>query len=252
MRRHVLISVVAGTVVLGVVLAGGVAMSDREEELTLEQVPAEVLVTILAVVGDGRILEIVREVHKGRTTYEVEFLLDGREVEIEIAPDGRVLQRTAGDDDDGDDDDDDDGDDDGDDDNDGDDDDDDAQEASLPLGQVPAPVLRTVEEFAGDRDFAVSVEQEHGVTVYEARWQNEGRWFEVEMTADGTLLEFEEFIPEDWVPAAVRRTVEEQFPGATNLTYQKRAVYLYEIEAVVDGRHREVTVLPTGFVLDHD
>ena len=46
MRKHVMISVVVGTVVLGLVLAGGVAMSDREEELTLEQVPAEVLETL--------------------------------------------------------------------------------------------------------------------------------------------------------------------------------------------------------------
>ena len=96
---------------LGVVGLGAICVftlaawagDEHEEQVTLEEVPAAVKATILKESAGGKITEIERETQNGKTTYEAEFLLDGREIEIEIAPDGTLLSREVedeGDDDD--------------------------------------------------------------------------------------------------------------------------------------------------------
>ncbi|MBN1845377.1 MAG: PepSY-like domain-containing protein [Sedimentisphaerales bacterium] len=78
---------------------------EDEEEVTLDQVPAAVKAAILAEAQGGTIKEIERETEDGQTTYEAEIVINGKEIEIEIAPDGKVLEREADDDNDDDDDD---------------------------------------------------------------------------------------------------------------------------------------------------
>jgi len=90
----------------------------KERRVTIDQVPAPVKETILKEAGDHTIKEIEEITQGDVKTYEAEWVADGKEVEITVAADGKLLRTKteAADDDDEDDDEDDDKDDDKDDD----------------------------------------------------------------------------------------------------------------------------------------
>jgi len=65
----------------------------KEKKVTIEQVPAAVKATILKEAGDNKIKEI-EEITKGDVkTYEAEWVADGKEVEIKVAADGKLLRK---------------------------------------------------------------------------------------------------------------------------------------------------------------
>lgn len=61
--------------------------------LPLESLPDAVRATAEREVGRGKITEIDRDREQGQEIYEVEFLLDGKCWELDIALDGRLLER---------------------------------------------------------------------------------------------------------------------------------------------------------------
>ena len=70
------------------------AFADKEEKVTLEQVPAKVKETIHKHVGDGKITEIEKEKHNGATIYEVEYkTAKGEKHELKIGEDGKLLKK---------------------------------------------------------------------------------------------------------------------------------------------------------------
>lgn len=106
-------------------LAGGLAgcattrdVDEAERSVTLDQLPPAVRATAerMAAFGNGTIQEIEIETEDGLTVYEVQIGGPGGEIEVEIAPDGTILEVEFEDDDEGDDEDDDEDDDEGDDD----------------------------------------------------------------------------------------------------------------------------------------
>ena len=106
---------------------------EEEKEVTLKQVPEAVRKTILKEAGKNKIEEIEEVSKDGKVIYyEAEWEADGKDIEIKVAPNGKLLSKEVDEDDDDededDDDDDDDEDDDGDEDDDDDDDDDDEDE----------------------------------------------------------------------------------------------------------------------------
>ena len=66
---------------------------EDEEEISLDQVPAAVKATILAEAKGAPIKEVEREIKNGRTVYEAEWVVNGQEIEIKVAPDGTLLKR---------------------------------------------------------------------------------------------------------------------------------------------------------------
>ncbi len=77
-----------------------------EKDVTIDQVPTAVKATILKEAGDHKIEEIEEVSRDGKVVYyEAEWKADGKEIEIEVAPDGKLLSREVEDDDDDDDDD---------------------------------------------------------------------------------------------------------------------------------------------------
>jgi uncharacterized membrane protein YkoI len=78
---------------------------EHEEDLTMDQVPAAVKATIQAEAKGATIKEIERETENGQTVYEAEWVEGGQEVEIKIAPDGKLLKRKVEQEDEDDDDD---------------------------------------------------------------------------------------------------------------------------------------------------
>ncbi|NQT87413.1 PepSY-like domain-containing protein [bacterium] len=111
----------------------------------------------------------------GKTFYEAEFEAGGKEVEIKVAPDGKLLGREIEDEDD---------------DEDGDDDDDD--EEAVSIDQVPAAVKATIlKEAAGAKIEEIEKETKGGKTVYEAEFVVGGKEVEIEVAPDGKLLKRE-------------------------------------------------------------
>jgi len=78
----------------------------QEKEVTLEQVPAAVKATIIKEAGENTVTEVEEISVDGVVEYyEAEWKADGKEIEIQVAPDGKLLGKEV-EDDDGDDDDD--------------------------------------------------------------------------------------------------------------------------------------------------
>jgi len=220
-----------GLGVAGVMTFGAWAGNADEEEVTLEQVPAAVKETILKEAAGAEITEIERETKNGKTVYEAEFLRDGREIEIKVGPDGTLLGREI--------------------EHEGDDEDD------LTIDQVPEPARGALLKLAGRAKIVKAErEREHGVLVYEAEWIVNGVEHEAAVTAEGALLEIEEIIPVEQAPAAVRAAIAKHFGDKAKVVVEKKMIVVYEVEAKIDGKEKELLVFPTGRVHedgdDHD
>ncbi len=100
--------------VYGISIAANDKEADEQgEAVSLEDIPDAVKATILAEIlreVDGlKLEEIEREMKDGNTVYEAEFEYEGKDIELKIAANGKLLDRQVerDDDDDGEDDDDD-------------------------------------------------------------------------------------------------------------------------------------------------
>ena len=71
-----------------------------EEEISLDQVPEAVKATMLKEADGAQIEDVVKETEDGKVVYEAEFEVDGQDIEIEVAPNGKLLEREIEDDDD--------------------------------------------------------------------------------------------------------------------------------------------------------
>ena len=82
-----------GMLALGLTVAPGVANADDDETLKLTELPAPVRATVQREVKQGTITDIEKDQENGNVVYEVEFTDAGKNWEIDIAPDGKLLQR---------------------------------------------------------------------------------------------------------------------------------------------------------------
>ncbi len=227
LKRRVQLALVGLALVVGVAVTGLANGDEDEEKVSIDQVPAAVKATILKEAGGATIKEIERETKNGKTAYEAEWVADGKEIEIKVAPDGALLKREVEEEDD-----------------------DDGDEEKIPLDQVPVKAREALLKHArGATITEVEREKERGVVLYEAQWKADGREHEAKVTASGELVELEEEVDPNQVPAAVKATAAEKFPAGAKLEYEKKMIVLYEIEAKIDGKEREVLISPTGKVL---
>ena len=223
MRTRAMLLSAVGLSVVGLLTLVAWATQVHEEEVTLDQVPAAVKATILKESAGGKITEIERETKNGKVTYEAEFMLNGQEVEIEIAPDGTILGREMETEED--------------------------DEDELPVGQVPEPARAALMKLAGGAKIVnFERDQEHGAVVYEAEWVANGTKHEAAVTEDGALLEIEEIIPVEKAPAAVRAAIAKHFPPNAKVIVEKTMIVVYEAEARIDGKEKEIIIFPTGRV----
>jgi hypothetical protein len=63
------------------------------QDVTLDQLPAPVRATVDRETKGGQITDIESDRERGQAIYEVEFVLDGKEYELDIAADGKLLER---------------------------------------------------------------------------------------------------------------------------------------------------------------
>lgn len=190
--------------------------------------------TMMQQVADGVIQEIEREQEEGRVVYEVEFLLEGEEVEIKVAEDGTLLGRQTEDEED-------------------EEEDDDKDEDTMTLEQAPPPVRQAVlEAFGMAASPSIERESEHGRMFYEAERQVEGREHAILITPEGVVVVEERQIGSDELPYAVLSAIEQRFPASSIAEVEEVKTLSYEIELMVDGEEKEIRMDPEGRVLSVD
>ena len=63
------------------------------QAVPLEQLPAPVRATVEKETQGGKVTDIEKDHERGQVIYEVEFTLDGKEWELDIAEDGKLLEK---------------------------------------------------------------------------------------------------------------------------------------------------------------
>jgi hypothetical protein len=69
------------------------ALSYAGQDVPLDQLPPAVRATVDRETSGGQITDIERDNEQGKVIYEVEFTSGGKEYELDIAEDGKLLER---------------------------------------------------------------------------------------------------------------------------------------------------------------
>lgn len=132
----------------------------------------------------------------------------------------------------------------------------DAQEKKVKSSDLPAAVQATVAaQSQGATLRGLSEEKEKGKTYYEAKLQVSGHNRDVLIDPQGNIVEVEEEVALDALPAAVRDGLQAKAAGgklvkAESLTKQGKLV-AYEAKVITNGKKSEVQVGADGKPLDH-
>jgi uncharacterized membrane protein YkoI len=87
---------------IGLLIAGSLGLAsvaradEKEERVTIDQVPAAAKATIERESKGATIKELNKETEGGKVVYGAEIVRDGKESEIHVAADGTVTKREAG------------------------------------------------------------------------------------------------------------------------------------------------------------
>jgi len=100
---------------------------------------------------------------------------------------------------------------------------------------------------AGAKITEFAEEIEHGQTFYEGSWKSAaGVGTDVLVTKTGDLVEVEEKIPLDKVPAAVVKAARRAAGKSAQLSCEKKTMILYEIKFTKAGSRHELLLSPDG------
>jgi len=84
-------------IIIATLLSLGLATSvSADANVTLEQLPEPVRQTVLREVKTGQVTDLERDDRKdGSVVYEIEFVFEKVEYELDVAPDGKVLKKVV-------------------------------------------------------------------------------------------------------------------------------------------------------------
>jgi|GEM_PF-580243 len=138
-------------------LTAGLFIAGTLQAEELANLPEAVQKTVKTELGTAQIDEIERDTDDGKVVYNVEAeTADGRDIELEVAEDGTLLER----------------------------------QEEVSLADVPAAVRATIErELAGVSPEKIERHTKQGTISYEVDAEVSGKEIELEIGADGTLLD---------------------------------------------------------------
>jgi hypothetical protein len=131
------------------------------------------------------------------------------------------------------------------------------QERKINRSELPAAVEKTVvEQTKGATIRGFSEEKVNGQTTYEAEMLVNGHTKDVQMDTNGAVMEVEEQVDLQAVPAEVKAGLQAKagngkITKVESITKKKKLVG-YEAQVVTDGKKSEVQVGPDGKPLDHE
>ncbi|HEY8942625.1 MAG TPA: PepSY domain-containing protein [Polyangiaceae bacterium] len=82
-----------GNCFVGLVLLAHPALAFAGQDLSFDALPAAVKATVTREVKSGRVLEIEQDTKRGQPVFEIEFMDGNVKWEIDVSPDGTLLQR---------------------------------------------------------------------------------------------------------------------------------------------------------------
>ena len=131
-----------------------------------------------------------------------------------------------------------------------------ASEKAITMKDLPAAVQRTVQEQSkGAIIRGLSTEVEHGKTIYEVELTVNGHGKDVSMDATGAVIEVEEEVALDSIPAAARAAIEKA-AGSGQVRKVERVTggtqVAYEAHLRKEGKRSEVRVSGDGRLLPAD
>ena len=132
-----------------------------------------------------------------------------------------------------------------------------AQEKRIKRSDLPPAVEKTVAEVSkGATIKGFSQETEKGKTTYEAEMIVNGHSKDVEMEANGTIVEVEQEVALEALPADVKAGLNGKAAGGTILKVESLTkggkLVAYEAQVRTSGKRREIQVGPDGKPLDHE
>ena len=132
-----------------------------------------------------------------------------------------------------------------------------AQEKKIKRSDLPPAVEKTVAaETTGATIKGFSTEKENGQTLYEAEMTVNGHSKDISMTADGSIVEIEEQVAFDSLPADVKAGLQAKAGKGKILKVEsltkKGKLVAYEAKVDTNGKKSEVQVGPDGKPLDHE
>jgi uncharacterized membrane protein YkoI len=108
MRARILLVPLTAAMMLGLAACSSMSKhgdDDKNEkgessvEMTLDQVPPAVRATIEAQAAGAKIEEVDKETENGATVYETDVTVEGKEYEIKVAEDGKLISKKLEEDD---------------------------------------------------------------------------------------------------------------------------------------------------------
>jgi len=132
-----------------------------------------------------------------------------------------------------------------------------AQEKKIQHTDLPAAVEETVsEQSQGSTIKGFSREQENGQTFYEAEMTLDGHSKDILIGTNGALIEIEEQVAIDSLPAAVKQGLQTEAGSGKilkveSLTKHDKLV-AYEAKVQTAGKKKEIQVDPDGKPLVHE
>jgi len=120
-------------------------------------------------------------------------------------------------------------------------------ERAVKENEVPAAALATLKKLAGAAAITEFAEEiEHGNKFYEGSWKGPDGNVDALVTEAGDLVETEEVIPAERVPAKARAEAEKDAGKEAKLMWEKKTLVLYEVHFKKDGKGREIILTPDG------
>jgi len=121
------------------------------------------------------------------------------------------------------------------------------QERVVKESEVPAAALAALKKLAGSASITEFAEEiEHGAKFFEGSWKGPDGNVDGLVTESGTVVEIEESIPTEKVPAAVRAAAAKGVGEGTKISFERKTMYLYEIHFDKDGKEGEMLFTPDG------
>ena len=131
-----------------------------------------------------------------------------------------------------------------------------SEERKIKRSELPPAVQATVTaQSRGSTVRGLSEEKQNGQTYYEAELEVSGHTKDVLIDAQGNVVEVEEEVSVEALPAAVREGLQTKAAGGKlvkveSLTKQGKLV-AYEAEVITQGKTSEIEVGPDGKPLDN-
>lgn len=148
--------IIPGVVLILTVALNGCALFSKE--VKMEDVPTVAQTVIQTHVAGGIVEKIKCEKDGDKHLYKVDYTKDGREFELKVDEDGKVLEI----------------------------------EEAMKMEELPPAVQATVKtETTGADIKELVLETEEGKTFYEVEFEKDGKEHEVKIAEDGTVLERE-------------------------------------------------------------